>query len=275
MNYPKLEKLNLDSCGLQYIGERSFDCTPFLADLYLVHLPLKQLPSSFGLAQFSLKWIKFWALLDTPVYELLNNSYLQNFSKLDYLGLGGNKLQDLNTNMFPSQLVYLNLMSTQLEAFPNLSNSVPLLQHGRFMVNRITTIPEDRIVGLGRMVTFYINNNRLERISSLASMLQLSELNVAYNNLASLPDLYHLPLLKLFLAGNPLVCNKTLCWVRMWPWMKKPFRLDDPKCVEPTELAGLKLMEVYPTLMHCYEGKTSKKNLEMYIMGFFYALKTL
>ena len=255
VNYPNLQKLSLESCGLQYIEEGSFDNTPELTDLYLVSVPLIQLPYTLGAAQLSLKWVKFWSMTGTHLYDLLQDGYLLNFTNLAYLGIGGNVLRDLNTSILPRQLTYLNVMRTELTTFPKLADVVPLLEHARFRDNRISTISLENLAGLDRMISFHIEYNQLERLPDIGFMLQLSELKVPYNNLASLPDLYHLPLRILLLTGNPLSCNKSLCWVRMWPWTKELPVLGEPSCEEPTALRGVKLMDVHPTLMHCYEGK--------------------
>ena len=67
--------------------------------------------------------------------------------------------------------------------------------------------------------------------------------------------MYDLPLISLTMADNPLVCDKALCWVRMWPWMKASLvSLDEPVCAVPNEVSGVKLMEVDPTFTECFQG---------------------
>ena len=254
-NYPKLKKLNLDKCGLEYIAEGTFDATPHLTDLYVLSLPLKALPSTLGSAQLSLNWIKLWGLLGAPVYELLSENYFRSFPQLTHLWLGGNVIEHLNTIILPSQLEYLNVRSSRMTSFPNLSNIVPLLTHVRCAWNQIRFIPLENLVGLGRVKTFHIHHNQLEKLPDLGFMLQLYDLGIDNNNLESLLDLYHLPLEILHLTGNPWVCDKALCWIRMWPWGKLLPVLGNPQCAKPPELQGSQLMSVSPTLMHCYDGK--------------------
>ena len=67
--------------------------------------------------------------------------------------------------------------------------------------------------------------------------------------------MYDLPLETLTVVDNPLVCNKALCWVRMWPWMKaSSVPKDEPVWAGPNKVTGVKLMEVDPTFMQCFQG---------------------
>ena len=272
-NYPKLQKLSLDTCGLEYIADGTFDSTPHLTDLYLIYLPLKALPSTLGAAQLSLNWVKLWAVIDTPICELTNGNYFRNFSRLTYLGLGENVIKNLNISILPSQLIYLNVMTSGMTSFPNLSNAVPFLAHFRGSSNLIRTIPSENLVGLDKMKTFRIQRNQLEELPDLGFMLQLTELSIDNNNLESLPDLYHVPLEILRLTGNPWVCDQALCWVRMWPWAKPLPVLGEPVCAKPAGLQGIQLMSVKPTLMHCYKGKFESTQLKPHTFWCFYFQK--
>ena len=261
-HYPKLQKFSLENCGLEYIAEGTFDATPHLTDLYLVSLPLKALPVTFGVAQLSLNWIKLWAVIGTPIYELTSDNYFWNFSKATYLGLGRNAIKNLNTSILPLQLTYLNVDGSKMTSFPNLTNVVPSLAHVRCLSNPIRTIPLGNLVGLTGMKTFWIQWNKLQELPDLGFMLQLNELKIDNNNLDSLPDLYHLPLKILLLTGNPWACDMTLCWVRMWPWAKLLPVLGNPVCAKPAELYGMQLMSVKPSQMHCYNGKVEGNQLK-------------
>ena len=269
VNYPKLEKLTLEACGLQYIAEGTFDSTPHMTDLYLIQLPLKALPSTLGAAQLSLNWVKLWAMIDTPIYELTNDNYFRKFSKLTNLDLGRNVIVYLNTSILPSKLTYLNVDGSSMTSFPDLSNIFPLLAHVRCSSNPIRAIPSRNLVGLDRMETFRIQRSQLKEFPDVGFMLQLSELSIDNNNLEKLPDLYHLPLKILRLTGNPWDCDKALCWVRMWPCAKLLPVLGEPVCAKPAGLQGIQLMSVKPTLMHCYNGKLNEINRKRIYLGFY------
>ena len=86
---------------------------------------------------------------------------------------------------------------------------------------------------------------------------QLQELNVKGNNLKTLVDLYDLQsLLSLTAAENPYVCNMSLCWLRMLPWMKPYITMlqDNLLCDQPTSRAGEDMVHVHPIQMGCYDG---------------------
>ena len=273
-NYPKLQKLSLDTCGLEYIAEGTFDSTPHLTDLYLIHLPLKALPSTLGAAQLSLNWVKLWAVIGTPIYELTNDNYFRNFSKLTYLGLGENVIKNHNTSILPSHLTYLNAVQSVMTSLPNLSNAVPILNHIRCSSNLTRTIPPGNLAGLEMINTFRIQHNQLEELSDIGFMLEVRELSIDNNNLESLPDLYHLPLEILRLTGNPWVCDQALCWVRMWPWAKPLPVLCEPVCAKPAGLQAIRLMSVKATLLHRYNGNVESTQLNPQKSGCFCLQKT-
>ena len=117
------------------------------------------------------------------------------------------------------------------------------------------TISIQNVTGLTAVRLFDLASNKLTDIPNLSFMGKLETLRLHANQLSSVPDMYDLPLEYLTMAGNPVVCNKALCWVRMWPWMKaSPVPEDEPVCAGPDELAGVKLMEVDPTVMECFQG---------------------
>ena len=98
--------------------------------------------------------------------------------------------------------------------------------------NAITEIPRDQLVG----------------------NLELEILYLARNRISTIPDLYHLPLTDLYLAGNPLVCDNALCWIRMWPWMKPPLVTDAITCETPDSLQHALLMDINPITLTCQMG---------------------
>ena len=75
------------------------------------------------------------------------------------------------------------------------------------------------------------------------------------NRLSSIPDLYHLPLRRLSVTENPMVCNQSLCWIRMWPWVKTSYmNADDMKCETPPVLQGVLLSDINPVTLGCHNG---------------------
>ena len=113
----------------------------------------------------------------------------------------------------------------------------------------------ENVTGLTELRSLLLKSNKLTVIPNLSFMSKLENISLQHNQLTCVPDMYDLPLRKLKLAGNPLVCNKSLCWIRVWPWMKtSTIPSDEPNCAAPFEMAGIKLMEIDPAEMECYRG---------------------
>ena len=208
-----------------------------------------------GSAQMSLRWVVL-ERITTSFRNLTGGNYFREFPKLNRMGIGINRDigPELDTGILPRKLVYLFVPEARLEKFPNLSATVPRLKHLRIYKNRIQTIPNEYIAGLNRMETLHINKNLLTLLPDLGFMTRLKDLLLHENKLAGLPDMYHLPLENLNVAGNPLVCDQALCWLRMWPWKKKMALKGRPVYAAPDTLAGIRLMAVPPVVMKCYQG---------------------
>ena len=110
--------------------------------------------------------------------------------------------------------------------------------------------------GLTNVKILSLRNNALSILPDISFMKVLETLILHRNRLASMPDLYELPLTTLTLNENPLICDKALCWIRMWPWMRNStIPSDKPTCAGPVPIAGIKVMDVDPTLMECFGGE--------------------
>ena len=257
--YPGLRRFRVQRSNLEYIDEGAFDNNPLLEYLALVELPLKHLPATLGPAQISLDWVAL-DKVTTSFLNLTGGNYFREFPKLTYLGIGNNNDigPQLNTDILPQQLSYLHMPRGRLEIFPNLSAVVPHLKHLRFFDNYIKVVPEECIAALKLMETLYASQNSIDTLPDLGFMTKLRILDISNNRLAALPDMYHLPLKKLMIARNPLMCYQTLCWLLMWPWQKASMLQDQPTCAGPGMLSGRKLMDVHPVDMECYQGKYCK-----------------
>ena len=143
----------------------------------------------------------------------------------------------------------------------------------------MATIPHN-LTHLDKVTTFYVLSSKVKYVPDLSAMKSLRGYSIYRNTdlvyvskldspppsicfvslkdntaLASIPDFYDCRLTKLNLENTPLHCNVSLCWVRMWPWMKPELTMDDAICASPPELQDQRLMETNPVLMYCYEGK--------------------
>ena len=144
-----------------------------------------------------------------------------------------------NASLLPKNLIYIHLAYAGLIELPDFSSHAPNLE------------------------TVYLYRNSMKYMPSgyLKGMIKLKQLDLSHNKLTTVPDLYHLHMTLFNLANNPLECNQSLCWIRMWPWMKhwiKPSVVTDkPICASPPFLNGMPLMEVRPIDIQCYKGKSA------------------
>ena len=97
----------------------------------------------------------------------------------------------------------------------------------------------------------------LTSLPDISFMADLETLLINNNQLNTIPDLYDTSLTILEMASNPLECNQSLCWIRMWwPWMRSGMLVwDKPKCASPSTVQGKELMDLRPTYLQCYKGK--------------------
>ena len=125
--------------------------------------------------------------------------------------------------------------------------------------NLISEIPESYIVGLLNMKVFACEKNKLIVLPNMIRIFpRLQILHIQGNRLKTLPDLYDMTFLStLTAAENPFVCNQSLCWLRMWPWMKPSLTAlqDKPLCDQPASLAQEEVLRFHPTDMECYKGE--------------------
>ena len=66
---------------------------------------------------------------------------------------------------------------------------------------------------------------------------------------------------KLFWAENPMECNKDLCWLRMWDYMKPSLGTnvkfnDDLICAAPLKMADRPWLGTHPVELECFNGKS-------------------
>ena len=86
--------------------------------------------------------------------------------------------------------------------------------------------------------------------------LQLEGIDIRDNTLETIPDLFDQPLQKLKVAGNPLRCNQSLCWVRLWARKETVVLtgIESAVCQSPSFMTGKSLLGVDPVKMACYKG---------------------
>ena len=232
-SYPKLYYLNLMSNNILHIREGAFSGLNSLEELYLIDNEISQFPSSFGTPTQSLEMMNLWDTLSVNVKTSMFYPLLSEFINLKSLNLGHNYLRHFNASVLPENLKEINLGYNRLIEFPDFASYAPNLETIGFYENPLVDLPGVFI----------------------RDMVHLKELDITDNMLLTIPDLYHMNLTSLEIAGNPLKCNQSLCWIRMWPWMKIPVLGDTPVCESHSFVHGTPLMDIPPTDIKCYNGK--------------------
>ena len=139
-----------------------------------------------------------------------------------------------------------------VEIMPNIS-SLPKLKIADFSNNLIWYVPASCLYGLPMIRSLFLNGNRIILMydnSWCAGSLYLHD-----NMFTTPPDLNDMTSASLTLRGNPLLCDQSLCWLRMWSFIKDLPTLDDFSCSSPAALNGLLVMEMHPTELGCFTGK--------------------
>ena len=152
---------------------------------------------------------------------------------------------------------YMDLNKNVITTMPDISN-LTTLKKFKIGFNQIPKIPHRYITGLLYMKVFDCQGNDLTFLPNIYQLFpQLQELYVQGNHLTVLPDLHEIASLGiLHAADNPYVCNQSLCWLRMLPWMRPSVTMlqDDPICEEPDLAAGTRVLRYHPSSMKCYKG---------------------
>ena len=176
-----------------------------------------------------------------------------HMSLLKVLFLHENLLQEIPRNHI-SGLVSLeefNLNTNLLVTMPNVS-FLAQLEILDVSYNGITVVPGSTLLGIPKLLTLKLNDNKISVLGDISALW--AEVRLENNNLTTLPDLYNMRLEELTLEGNPMSCDQSLCWLRMWPWYRTLPTLDDALCTTPLDLSELKAMRVHPTQLQCFNG---------------------
>ena len=217
ITYTNLTALEFQSAGIGYIAEGAFNGIDKLVSFISISNWNLQLPSDFGPATKTLTTLKFYDSL--PMYHKPVFPYFAAFENLKLLDIGGSWASYKIEN-FPTNLTIINLSYTIPKIFPNLGIIGAMLKEINIYGIHLHSMSLQAVTGLNEVTTLEIQNNKLTAIPDISFMSKLEILQLHNNLLGSVPDLYDLPLTNLTLRGNPLICDKALCWIRMLPWTK-------------------------------------------------------
>ena len=180
---------------------------------------------------------------------------LSHMKRLQSLKISNNDIP-LFPREYVSELVSLEYFigsHNLLQIMPNIS-LLSKLKVADFSNNLIRYVPASCLYGISMIQSLDLNGNRIilmEDNSMTSGNLYLHD-----NQLASPPDLNDMMISSLTLRGNPLVCDQLLCCLRMWPFNKTLPQLDEFGCTSPSSLNGSLVMDVHPTVLGCYRGKS-------------------
>ena len=233
ISYPKLVMLRLDSNKIRNVLDGVFNGVFALRELSMMYNDIVYLPSTLGPPTTSLTNLNLWSAFRYGVRPPISHPFFTAFVSLKTLNLGDTSHGRFNASLLPKNLTYINFAYARLVEFPDFSSHAPNLKEIKVYENPFQEIPRVYLMG----------------------MLHIRDLDIADNLLTTVPDLYHIDFKEFRVAGNPLECNQSLCWIRMWPWMKSPVLMDTPTCETPVSLHGKPLMEIAPTALQCYKGE--------------------
>ena len=221
--------------------------TPYLDHINLVNNAISVIPQE-AIDKFS----KIRVLrLGQNVLESFPN--VSHHRTLKAIFMNGNRIKHVRRSLIEGLMVleFLSLSQNRINLMPDLSH-LPRLRKITLNTNYLRYVPASCLEGL-KIELFDLRYNRITFIEDFPKMTP--SIDLRNNMMTTLPDLYDSNFVSLELENNPLFCNQSLCWLRMWPFDKPLPVLDNVLCSSPPDRNGTMLMRVHPTLLKCYEGK--------------------
>ena len=241
-----LQELHMSHNKIVFISDSAFVNNTKLAKIVMSYYILTEFPLAFATLWSSIADLNL--LFGTLTKRTVQ---LTNYPMLHFFQMGSSNIE-LETGHLPS-LKRLFAKNCGLDKFPNLTGA-PILERAHLHNNNFTEIPRSATIGLRNLTRFTIPGCRVSYLPDLSHLVSLEILKVENNYLIAFPDLYHLPFATVTMSGNPLLCDKTVCWIRMWDSVKPAIQMDEMTCAYPQQYSGSKLKEIHPADLHCYEG---------------------
>ena len=232
--------------------------TPLMKYIDIEHNSVKSIPQS-TIAQLS-KLVSLSA----------RNNYIKKFpgfansSRLEVISRENNQIAVTPRENIEglTQLRTLRLQNNRLTRMTNISH-LTSLEEFNVGYNMISEVSKDIFHGLPNLLKLSCEYNYIDALQDIGTLLpRLEEFYVQGNRLLTLPDFYyHSTPLTLLGQDNPLVCNRSLCWLRLLTWTNPAFPLstDSPVCAKPSVVMGTPVIRAHPTRMECYDGNYVQK----------------
>ena len=254
---PKLEFLSLNYGAIFYFPNLS-PYVPHLTEIYIENNDLEMIPNH------AIAWLSKLVIFSAKNNRITNFPNFVNSSLLELLNLARNRIAVTPRANIEGliQLQKVQLEHNRLTYMTNISYLVSLEEFNAGY-NEISELPKEIFRGLPNLITLSCEYNRIAVLPDIVALLpRLRKLYVQGNRLHTLPDCYqHSSPLTFHVENNPLVCNRSVCWLRLLTWTNptSPLNLDSPTCAEPPRLANTLVARAHPTEMECYHGKVVLK----------------
>ena len=258
--YVHITELNLDWNGVESVAGDAFYANDVLVTLRIDGHNLISVPEGFGGLSDTLQEIH----MDQGLSSMQNAPFV-NFFALRKIMMSNTAVEGVISFRDAGTIREFFAQTSSLTAFPDFSSllNVEVIQ---LHENSFSYIPVQYVAGLSKLQRLAIPQCGVTSIPDLSHMTSLKFVQFDKNDLQSLPDMYGLPLLELDIAGNPLVCDRALCWIRMWNVIKPSPGLILEKwsggvaeCTVPGSATKQSILGLHPVSMGCYSGKTTQK----------------
>ena len=236
--------------------------TPLMGHIDIQYNNIKSIPQS-TIAQLSMLVFLHARHNHIEIFPSLVNSLL-----LDIISMENNQIVDTPRENIEglTQLRIFRLQYNRLTRMTNISH-LTLLEEFNVGYNMISEVSKDIFHGLPNLLKLYCEYNYIDVLPDIGTLLpRLEEFYVQGNRLLTLPDFYyHSTPLTLLGQDNPLVCNRSLCWLRLLTWTNPAFPLstDSPVCEKPLVVKETPVTRAHPSGMECYNGNHVELSFNM------------
>ena len=256
--YVHIIQLNLNWNGVESVARDAFYANDVLETLKINGHNLISVPEGFGGLSDSLIAIQMRRGLRS-----MQNAIFEEMTSLQQIMMSETAVEGVVTFRGSTNIREVFAQGNSLKTFPDFS-PLPNVEIIQLHDNSFSYIPAEHVAGLSKLQRLALPQCGLTALPDLSHMASLKFIQFEKNNFQSLPDMYDLPLLEMDIAGNPLVCDKALCWIRMWNISKPSPGLvlerwsgGVAECMVPGGVTKQSILDVHPVIMGCYSGKTN------------------